>query len=243
MRYILIFIFLFFPAFKSLAKAEVINLNFASNEKLIEQEVAELLIQYIFVGTDVRLTVKPLPPLRANHSNLDKLIDGEIARIYEYGESFKELVRIEPPLYYLETVVYCKDPHKKFSKFEELNNSSISVVSGVAHSKIPTSIKSEIIYAKNAKQMYDLLLSNRVDYIIDTSINGNDIIKKNSFQNIYDCGKLRKLNLYTYLNMKSIKYKSFIQEQIESKVSKKEYVEILCDAEKKVLKSNKCLSE
>jgi hypothetical protein len=130
--------FLFLYSFKS-SSSESEVIVFGANEKLVEQYAAQYVIDNIYSSLGLKMSVIPLPPARAKNLNLNKSIDGEIARIKPYGNNKPSLIRIEPSYYYLESAAYClKDSTLKITSAKDLNGLKVATIRGVAHSNEAT---------------------------------------------------------------------------------------------------------
>ncbi len=226
--------------FSSLATAkESINLtslNFSANEKLVEQQVAEILIKNIYSKIGMIANVYPVPPLRANLQNLNLESDGEIARIYPYGEKNPSLIRVEPPYYYLTTTGFClKSKRIKLTNKEDLKNHSIAVIRGVAHTDAATEGLPNVMPISTGAQLYDLVLNGRVEIALDSGINGRKILRQKAYTSLEECGTIAKFDLYNFLNSKSIIHKSAISNMIKKLKDSGELEKLVQKAEQEVL--------
>ena len=212
------------------------SITFAANELLVEQEVAQILIKDIYAKINLKTVISPLPPSRANTMNVSQQIDGEIARIYLYGEKNPSLVRIEPAYYYLTSTAYCLEPKKINIKSKaELKKYSVAVIQGVAHSDEATKDHDKKTVVNNGIQMYEMVLNGRAQIALDTKINGRKIIKNKKFSNIYDCGSFAKYDLHNYLNSKSAHHKEAISSMIKKLKKSGELEKMIQKAEDEVL--------
>ncbi len=213
-----------------------VSVKFVANEKLVEQQVAETLIKQIYKNVKIDATVHPVPPARGNIENLQQNIDGEIARIYPYGEKFPTLVRVEPPYYYLNSTAFCLHPDKiRISSKEDLKKYSVAVIRGVAHSDEATKDHPKKQIVGSGIQLYDLALNGRAEVVVDTGINGRKIINDPKYASIKECGTIAKFDLYNYLNSKSKKFQKIISKEVQRLKDNGELEKMILKAEEQVL--------
>lgn len=210
------------------------TLVFAANEKLAEQKIAQNILTTIFEDSGIKILVKPMPPSRANAENLSKRVTGEIARIHKYGEKNPTLTRIEPSYYYLESAAFClKSLNITNITMNDLHKYNIASIRGVAHSDELLRDHKRVQYVTSASQMFELLLVNRVDIIIDTKINGLNILKNDKYANrITLCGVVGKQNLYVYLNSSSSNLKETISNLFKKYIQSKKLENLIEQQEK-----------
>lgn len=224
---------------KSSLANENINLtsiNFSANEKLVEQQVAEILIKNIYSKIGINANVEPVPPLRANSKNLNMESDGEIARIFPYGEKNPSLIRVDPPYYYLTTTGFCLKGKKiKLKTKEDLKGHSIAVIRGVAHTDSATEGLPNVMAISTGIQMYDLVLNGRVEIALDSGINGRKILRQKIYSSLEECGTIAKLDLYNYLNSKSASRKDAVSNMIKKLKENGELDKLVHKAEQEVL--------
>jgi ABC-type amino acid transport substrate-binding protein len=190
---------------------------FNSNENLIEQKIAEIILAEILKPAGINIKVKPLPPSRANEENVNLSVDGEIARISSYQEKNPSLKRVDPPYYYLATAVFCSDPKKNnFKNKDDIRNSSVATIRGVAHSDAVLVGHPKILSIDSAHQMFELLNAKRVDIAIDTLVNGQKIILNKKFSGIKVCGIIARHDLHIYLNKRSDSHYNLISKAIKN---------------------------
>lgn len=212
-------------------------LVFNSNENLIVQEVAALVLKKLVAGSEIELEIKPVPPSRATQQNVNLLIDGELARISTYIEKNSSLYRVDPAYYYLTSNVYCsKKLKKKFTKKEELLDYRVAAIRGVVHALEQTEGHKKLLFTSNAEQMFNLLNIGRVDLALDTGINGDKFLRDEKYsKNIEYCGTISRLDLHVYLNSKSKKHLEYFSSKIKAAISSKQLFSIWTEMEQLVL--------
>jgi polar amino acid transport system substrate-binding protein len=149
------------------------TLKLAANEKAVEQAVAVLLLKDIYARAGLSAAIEPLPAKRANLVTLEGGKDGETARITPYSDRNPPLIRVDPPYYYLNTGVFAKAGRKlKISGKTDLANYRVGVVRGVAHAERAIEGLTNVTVVNNYDQLYRMIEADRVDLVVDTTING-----------------------------------------------------------------------
>lgn len=232
----------FIPLFISLfslgaSSSESETIVFGSNEKLVEQYVAQYVIENIYDSIGLKLQVVPLPPSRAKKANLKRRIDGEIARITPYGNDKPSLIRIEPSYYYLETAAYClKDSTFEITKAEDLKGLSVASIRGVAHSDAATANLKNVYKLDSAMQLFEFLKFKRADVVIDTEINGRRLLQKDQYRSfIKRCGVFKRFELFNYINENRAEIRHKVSNEIRALQASGKLNELIKEAEKKAL--------
>jgi ABC-type amino acid transport substrate-binding protein len=204
---------------------------------LVEQYVAQYVIENIYNYLGLKIKVIPLPPTRAKTSNLNKSIDGEIARITPYGDDKPSLTRIEPSYYYLESAAYClKDSTLKITSANDLIGLKVASIRGVAHSNEATANLKNVHKVDSAIQLFELLKHKRAEVVIDTEINGRRILQQDRYLPfLKNCGVFARFGLYNYINdnRKEVSYR--VSSKMEELHTSGELEKLIRDAELKAL--------
>ena len=204
---------------------------------MVEQYVAQYVIENIYNYLGLKIKVIPLPPTRAKTSNLNKSIDGEIARITPYGDDKPSLTRIEPSYYYLESAAYClKDSTLKITNANDLIGLKVASIRGVAHSNEATANLKNVHKVDSAIQLFELLKHKRAEVVIDTEINGRRILQQDRYLPfLKNCGVFARFGLYNYINdnRKEVSYR--VSSKMEELHTSGELEKLIRDAELKAL--------
>ena len=221
----------------SASSSESETIVFGANEKLVEQYVAQYVIEEIYNSLGLKIKVTPLPPARAKTSNLDKSIDGEIARITPYGDDKPSLIRIEPSYYYLESAAYClKDSTLKITSAKDLKGLKVATIRGVAHSNEATANLKNVYKVSSATQLFEFLKHKRAEVVIDTEINGRRILQQDEyFPFLKNCGVFARFGLYNYINDNRKEVSHRVSKKIKELQQSGELKKLIKDAEIKAL--------
>jgi ABC-type amino acid transport substrate-binding protein len=210
---------------------------FGSNEKLVEQYIAQDLIENIYNSLGLKLKIVPLPPPRAMKENLDKTIDGEIARIAPYGDDKPSLIRIDPSYYYLESAAYCLiDSTLKITSAQDLKGLKVATIRGVAHSNVAIKGLKNAYQLGSAVQLFEYLKYKRADIVIDTEINGRRLLKQDEYRPfLKNCGVFARFVLHNYINDNRKDVGDRVSSKIEELKQSGELEKMINAAEKKYL--------
>jgi polar amino acid transport system substrate-binding protein len=208
-------------------------LVFARNEKLPEQDVAEIVFKKIMANLHLATDIVPLPPARAAFENENGTVDGEIARIESYGIKHPSLLRVEPSYYYLTSVAFAKKSrHIKISNTEDLKNYRIGILLGVQHGADLVADLINVDKVRSSEILFGMLQKGRIDIAITTDIDGEINLKKMALEGeIEPVADLARLDLYIYLNKKNSGLTVELSKEIERMKKSGELSKIIEEAE------------
>ncbi|AQS39013.1 hypothetical protein Sps_03898 [Shewanella psychrophila] len=116
------------------SKGIAADFDFVSIEKLIEQEVGRVIIPKVYSKLGIEITITPMPGKRAQQMANSGSKDGEIMRIYSYGNETPNTIRVPTPYYYLETMAFIKQGSDVvINSRKDLHNYRLAKVRGVKH--------------------------------------------------------------------------------------------------------------
>ncbi len=177
---------------------------FVRIENLLEQIVAEKIICEVFKKAEIPIEIESYPAKRANILASSGDRDGEIARIWSYGEVNPTLLRVPTAYSSLETAVFCKKSKNIIIKNKnDLKSYRIAVVRGVQHTYDITIGLKNIEIVDSIDQMMKMLEADRVDVVLTNTINGISCIKELKLNDIETNTILEILPLYVYVNAKN----------------------------------------
>ncbi len=173
-------------------------------ENLAEQEIGESIFRAFYKRAGIPITLLKYPGERCRHMASNGEIDGEMMRIYSYGERNPMLIRVPTPYYYLDTTVFAKTKSKIIVKSKnDLRKYSIVVVRGVQHTKDMTDGLVNVHIVNDTEQMMLYLNEGRADIALANSIDGKAILKKLKINSINPIKTLAVHDLYHYIHVKN----------------------------------------
>lgn len=215
------------------------ELHFVSIEKLIEQEVGRIVLPQIYKKIGIEVSITPLPGNRAQLLATSGDKDGEIMRIWTYGENNSSVIRVPTPYYSLETMAFIlKDSGIKISKKDDLKNYRIGKVRGVKHTdNISKDIPEiQICDVRNTKNAMQMLSIGRVDIVLTNTADGLLVIERNGLEDIIPISQpLAVLDLYNYIHKSKAHIVPRVDKVIEELKTNGELAEMIKQAETQIL--------
>jgi ABC-type amino acid transport substrate-binding protein len=177
------------------------NYQFASIEYLIEQEIGRIVLPKIYKNIGIDIVVVPLPGQRAQFEANVGIKDGEIMRIWTYGDENKQSIRVPTPYYYLETMAFIlKDSQIDIRNKDDLKKYRLAKVRGVKHTNNITKGLSNVYEMNSTENMFRMLNNGKIDVVLTNTLDGNLVLKRLGFDNIVSINKpLAVLPLYHYV--------------------------------------------
>jgi len=232
-NYCIILIFIIITA--NIISAE--EYHFASIEQLIEQEIGSKVLPEIYKKLGIDITITPLPGKRAEKEATSGLKDGEIMRIWTYGEENSTMKRVPTPYYYLETMAFInKNSGIEINSVEELKKYSLAKVRGVKHTNNITEGMTNVRDLDTTEQMMRFLQKGRADVALTNTIDGLFILAELGFTDIIPVDNpLAVLDLFHYIHEDHTDLVSRVDEVIKQMKSTGELEEIIIKKEQEVI--------
>ncbi|WJG10873.1 transporter substrate-binding domain-containing protein [Aliiglaciecola sp. LCG003] len=179
-------------------------LNFASIEKLIEQDIGRSIVPVFYQKLGIDILITPLPAERAQREAVSGVKDGEIMRIWSYGVENPDMLRVPTPYYFVETSAFIeRDSNIIILDKSDLATYRVARVRGVKHTNNITQGLSQVFDMSDTEQMMKYLSSGMVDVVLTSAMDGQNVIERLGYENIKQIEPpLRTLKLYHYLNNK-----------------------------------------
>lgn len=178
--------------------------TFVSIDKLIEQEVGRLIIPEVYKKLGMEVEITPLPGRRAQQEATTGKKDGEIMRIWTYGENNPTMIRVPVPYYSLETMAFVKKGSGiKINSKEDLTKYKVVKVRGVKHTDNITKGIEGVHTINNSEQLMKFLEADRAEVALTNTVDGLLTLKKLGITDIVPMDKpLKKLELFHYIHEK-----------------------------------------
>ncbi|WP_018693297.1 substrate-binding periplasmic protein [Algicola sagamiensis] len=213
--------------------------HFASIEKLVEQQVGKIVLPKVYAKLNINITISPLPGKRAQLDAVSGRKDGEIMRIWSYGEENPNMVRVPTAYYSLETMpFFLKNRGIQIQSRQDLLNYSLVKVRGVKHTNNITEGMKNVSDVNNTEEMFLLITQGLADIALTNTLDGKlRLSRLENHQIIYPKNPLVVLKLYHYLNPKHKQLASSIDEEIQKMFASGEMKAIIQKAEQSVIQS------
>ncbi len=196
----------FFLSFVSLIFSTTIfsaQYNYVSIEGLIEQRIGEGVVTVLYEKLGHTVTITALSGKEAEVAATSGKKDGEIMRIWAYGENNLTTKRVPTPYYSLETMGFVKGTSLQIESKEELEHYRIGLIPGVKHTdNITREInESKITNFSSTKEMMLALDANKIDIALTNTVDGYIVISDLGLKGIEKFKKpLAVLDLYHYVH-------------------------------------------
>lgn len=180
--------------------------HFVSIKGLVEQEVGRLVLPAVYEKLGYNATITPMPGKRAEKEAASGNADGEIMRIWSYGEENPTLLRVPTPYYQLVTTAFVHvNSGVQLGSKEDLVKYSIVRVRGVKHTNNITAGLENVYDVENTEQMMRFLRTGRADIALTNTVDGMEVIRKSGVKDIVALpNPLAILDLYHYIHERHI---------------------------------------
>ena len=175
--------------------------KFGAIKGLAEQEVAKVVIPQIYSNIGYEISVTSGPANSIENKLALGFLDGEILRIFDYGEGNENVVRVPTPYYQLETMPFIRTGSGVVvNSIEDLKKYRIGVVKGVKHTQKVTKGHPKVVVLAKTKQLLKLLAKGKIDVVLTNTIDGIINIENLKLDNIEPSEKaIATEPLYHYL--------------------------------------------
>jgi polar amino acid transport system substrate-binding protein len=211
--------------------------HFVSINNLIEQEIGRLVIPQIYRKLVIDITITPLPAQRAQLEAALGKSDGEIMRIYNYGEENPTTIRVSTPYSSLETMAFIKkNAGIDITKKEDLGKYRIVKVRGVKHTNNITQGVVNVSDVDSTDQMMWLVEKGTVDVALTNTIDGLTALRTLNIDDIVPLDtSLATLDLFHYIHESHKDLVPLVDNTIKEMLASGELSIIIKAAEKKVI--------
>lgn len=176
--------------------------HFASINLLAEQEVGRIVLPQLYQKIGITVSITPLPGKRAEYKAVNGYLDGEIMRIYSYGEENSSMIRVPTPYYYLETMPFVlKSRNLRILSRDDLQSLSIAKVRGVKHTNNMTAGMENVYNFDSPAETMRMVAKGFVDVALTNTLGGSLVLEKLQIDTVGPSGKaLDRLDLFHYVH-------------------------------------------
>ncbi|MCL1143561.1 substrate-binding periplasmic protein [Shewanella gaetbuli] len=163
---------------ESAKKINTRDYNFVAIDHLAEQQVAANIVLRLCQDLSWECPISFMPAKRAERSVLNAMRAGEVARIWQYGENNRNLLRVPTPFYSLRTTMFVNQGSKIFiNKLEDFKHYNVGIISGVKHTLFLETLGRNVLIANSSKQLFSMLETKRIDIAVTSSLDGWNTIQ------------------------------------------------------------------
>ena len=138
-------------------------------------ELCGRILEEAYASLGYTITIKFVPGNRSSYMSSNGEFDGDVARVEPVGRLYKDLVMVDVPFVDLETYLFARKPELINRDLATLR---LGMLRGVVYNERITS-GLDPVYAKNAPQLLNLLMLERVDAVILSGFSGDLEIARN----------------------------------------------------------------
>ena len=230
-------LFLLVQCFSAPNAVHAADYIFASISGLVEQRVGEIVLPKIYEKLGLSITINPVPANRAQAMATSGELDGEIMRIWTYGEENPTTIRVPTPYYQLETTAFIrKDSGIVIGEKSDLSHYRIAKVAGVKHTQNITIGLSNVFDVSDNIAVMKMVINGRVDVGLTNTADGLQVLKRLEYGDVVHLvPPLAILYLYHYVHQDHRELIEKVDAAIKGMKESGELAVLIRDAEQKIL--------
>lgn len=220
-----------------ISKCHAEKYQFASINHLVEQEIGRIVLTEIYKDMGIDIAITPLPAKRAQMEAQSGQKDGEIMRIYSYGNETPATIRIPTPYYHLETMAFIRsDSDIKINTINDLAKYHIVKVRGVKHTKNITKGMQHVTDLDSTRQIMRLVSAGLADVALTNTNDGLVVLEQLNITNVIPINQsLDKQSLYHYVHKSLRHLVTKVDQQIQTMKKNGQLDRIIEKAEMQVI--------
>jgi len=163
--------------------------------------VAGRLLTEIYRQAGLQLKIEVVPGARASLMSLSGQSDGDVIRIRSYGQTYPQLVRVDPAYYRLSVRAYSMPGRNAVVRTpDDLQHYSLGAIRGVAYASELTENHPALTLTQNSEQMFRMLQAGRLDLALDTTVTAQSSINKLGLKDVVESPELARFDFHHYLH-------------------------------------------
>ncbi len=168
----------------------------------VDTVISEVILREAYRRLGIDIVIKKYPGERAiRMANLGK-VDGEVQRIDGINANYPNLIQIQPPINYIEGVVFSKSVTFKVDGWESLRPYRIGIIRGIKFAEANT-VGMKVSSVSDYAALFNMLDKNRFDIIVSPRLNGEYQIKQLGVKGLRELSpSIMRFDLFHYLNKK-----------------------------------------
>lgn len=201
------------------------------------QNIGRVVIDEICFTHKLHCNIEMLPAPRAERSMRKGLVNGEIMRVWRYGEDNPEFIRVPTSYYEIKTAFFTrKDSQYKITSVADIVDLNVGVLTGVKHTQNLGLDPKKVFYSTTTEKMMNLLSKNRVDVVIASYMDGMATINRMHVENlIVQSATIKTQPAYVYIHPNSKKLVPIIDNAIKDLITSGKLQTIITTAEHNAL--------
>ncbi|WP_457419657.1 substrate-binding periplasmic protein [Roseateles sp. P5_E7] len=165
--------------------------------------VAARLLTEIYRRAGLGLQIDVLPPQRASLMTLSDKADGELVRIASYGQTYPQLLRVDPPYYRVSVRAYSMPARAaSVQSRDDLRHYSVGAIRGMVYAQDLTENHPALTLTQSPPQLFRMLTAGRLDVAICTTLSAQSAMADLGIKELDVSPDLARFDLYHYLHVR-----------------------------------------
>lgn len=177
------------------------GLTITAVNKTGNSAVAARLLADIYRRAGLAMSIDVLPPMRAGLVVLNGQADGELVRITSYGQTYPQLVRIDPSILRVSVRAYSLPARAASVRTrDDLRHYSVGSIRGMAYVQDLTEHHPALTETQNPLQLFRMLLAGRLDVALCTTLSAKASLLSLGSPEVDASPELAAFELHHYLH-------------------------------------------
>ncbi|MDO6687294.1 MULTISPECIES: substrate-binding periplasmic protein [unclassified Agarivorans] len=204
---------------------------------MFEQKVGIIVLDAVYKKLGLSIDVNSLPAKRAQSEASNGLLDGEVMRIWSYGERNSQLIRVPTPYYSLNTTAfYLTERDLAVATLSDLAQYKLVIVRGVKHTADVTASFSEVEQLRNTDKLLEFVSRGRADVALTNKMDGLIALERLKLnEQITSSAPLAVFPLYHYIHRREFHLVKKVDKVIQDMLKSGELAQVIEQAEQRVL--------
>jgi polar amino acid transport system substrate-binding protein len=167
-----------------------------------DQTVSSEILKEVYRRLQISIEFTDVPAKRALLLSSSGALDGEVARIAEVESQYPSLIRISPPINYIEPSAFSKNIKLPINGWESLSGHTIGIVQGVGSSERGTKGLPGVQAVSNQAMLLKMLYAERVELAVTDLFSGKIALKELGLDKVIQplSPPLQKIYIFHYLH-------------------------------------------
>ncbi|MGY5452850.1 substrate-binding periplasmic protein [Agarivorans sp. MS3-6] len=216
------------------------SVHFAAIEHLFEQKVGIAVLNTVYNKLGISLKVSSLPAKRAQSAAVNGLVDGEVMRVWSYGEQTANMIRVPTPYYSLEsTAFYLSTKKASVATLSDLSNCKVAIVRGVKHSADLTATSDKVVELDSTDKALGFMLKQRADLVLTNKLDGIVALQRMGVEKQVSYSRpLAFFPLYHYIHESRAELVPLVDEELKKLIASGEVAQIILQTELQLQQAN-----
>ncbi|MBI3346406.1 MAG: transporter substrate-binding domain-containing protein [Burkholderiales bacterium] len=165
--------------------------------------VAARLLAEIYRRAGLGLQVEVLPAPRASLMALSDKADGELIRIASYGQTYPQLIRVDPAYYRVNVRGYSlPGRNASVQSRDDLKHYAVGSIRGMAYVQELTENHPALTLTQNPQQLFRMLAAGRLDVALCTTLAAQSALNTLGMKDLAVSPDLARFELHHYLHVR-----------------------------------------